>query len=77
MNDNNPDPMVHHPDHYKHPSNIECIDVVQYMSFNIGNAVKYLWRADLKGNKIQDLEKAKQYIDFEIKKFRKEMMEKF
>lgn len=42
---------VDHPAHYNsHPSGIECIDVVENMGFNVGNAVKYLWRADLKGN---------------------------
>jgi len=60
---------VVHPDHYNsHPSGIECIDVVQHMGFNIGNAIKYLWRADLKGNAIEDLHKARQYIDFELKR---------
>ena len=56
---------VKHPKHYtSHPSGIECIEIVQYMGFCIGCAIKYLWRADLKGNAIEDLKKAKQYIDF-------------
>jgi len=60
---------VTHPKHYtSHPSGIECIQVVQHMGFNIGNAIKYLWRADLKGNAIEDLQKARQYIDFELKR---------
>ena len=60
---------VNHPQHYNgHPSGIECIDVVEHMGFNLGNAVKYIWRADLKGNAIQDLEKAKWYIEREIAK---------
>jgi len=59
--------MVNHPPHYgKHPSGIECIDVVEHMSFNLGNAVKYIWRADEKGNTRQDLEKAVWYINREI-----------
>jgi len=38
--------LVNHPDHYnKHPSGVECIDIVEHMSFNLGNAVKYIWRA--------------------------------
>jgi hypothetical protein len=50
---------VDHPKHYNaHPSGIECIEVVRHMSFNIGNAMKYLWRADEKGAPIEDLEKA-------------------
>lgn len=59
--------QVDHPAHYnKHPSGIECIDVVRHMNFNIGNAIKYLWRADDKENDIQDLEKALWYIRDEI-----------
>ena len=58
---------VNHPKHYnKHPSGVECIQVVEHMSFNVGNAIKYLWRADLKGSPIIDLEKARWYIDREI-----------
>ena len=58
---------VVHPEHYNaHPSGVECIQVVQWMGFNVGNAIKYLWRADLKGNAIEDLQKARQYIDFEL-----------
>lgn len=58
---------VNHPQHYNsHPAGIECIDVVEHMNFNLGNAVKYIWRADEKGNAIQDLEKAKWYIEREI-----------
>lgn len=61
--------QVNHPSHYNaHPSGIECIDVVEHMSFNLGNAVKYIWRAGLKGNALQDLEKAKWYIEREIQK---------
>lgn len=60
---------VNHPKHYtSHPSGIECIDVVEHMNFNLGNAVKYIWRADEKGNSLQDLEKAKWYIEREIKR---------
>lgn len=59
--------MVNHPPHYVgHPSGVECIEVTRHMSFNIGNAIKYLWRADLKGSAIQDLEKAVWYIQDEI-----------
>lgn len=60
---------VNHPAHYNaHPSGIECIDVVEHMGFNVGNAVKYLWRADLKGNALEDLEKARWYVQREIDK---------
>jgi hypothetical protein len=62
----NHDP-VNHPSHYtSHPSGIECIQIVRHMGFNIGNAIKYLWRAGLKGNPVQDLEKAIFYIEDEI-----------
>lgn len=56
------------PKHYKeHPSGVECIQIVEHLNFCLGNAVKYIWRADLKGNDIQDLEKAAYYLDREIK----------
>lgn len=58
---------VDHPDHYnKSGSGIECIDVVEWMNFNVGNAVKYCWRADHKGKCIEDLEKAVWYLQREI-----------
>lgn len=61
-----PDP-VNHPAHYTdHPSGIECIQITEHMNFCLGNAVKYIWRADLKGNSIQDLKKAVWYIEREI-----------
>jgi hypothetical protein len=60
---------VHHPDHYNlHPSGVECIDVVQHMGFCLGNAMKYVWRADLKGKAVEDLKKAIFYIEQEIKR---------
>lgn len=59
--------MVNHPPHYKsHPSGIECIEVVRHMSFNIGNAIKYIWRCEDKNNKLEDLKKALWYIQDEI-----------
>lgn len=60
---------VNHPKHYtSHPSGVECIQITEHMSFNLGNAVKYLWRADEKGTPITDLEKAVWYISREIAK---------
>jgi hypothetical protein len=57
---------VNHPPHYtSHPSGVECIAVTEHMNFNIGNAVKYLWRADLK-NGLEDLRKAQWYVAREI-----------
>ena len=64
---------VNHPKHYNAlgakcrscGADIECIDVVERMSFNLGNAVKYCWRADLKhGN--EDLRKAIWYLQREL-----------
>ena len=60
---------VNHPKHYnEHPSGVECITVVEHFNFNIGNAIKYLWRAGLKGNAGEDLEKAAWYVRREIQR---------
>lgn len=64
---------VNHPSHYiSDPSGIECIQITRHRNFNIGNAIKYLWRAGLKdGNSdIQDLQKAVWYIQDEIKRIK-------
>lgn len=59
--------MVNHPPHYtSHPSGVECIDVVEHLNFCLGNAVKYIWRAGLKGDALEDLKKARFYLDREI-----------
>ena len=58
---------VNYPPHYtQHPSGVECIQITEHMSFCLGNAVKYIWRADLKGDATEDLKKARWYIDREI-----------
>jgi len=60
---------VNHPAHYtEHPSGVECIQITEHMGFNLGNAIKYVWRADLKGSSLEDLRKAIWYIDREIQK---------
>lgn len=60
---------VNHPPHYTgHPSGIECIQIAEHMGFNLGNAVKYIWRADLKGSDIEDLRKAVWYVQREIER---------
>jgi hypothetical protein len=57
------DDLVNHPKHYvAHPSGIECIQITRDMGFAAGNAVKYVWRADLKNGR-QDLEKARWYLN--------------
>ena len=61
-----PDP-VDHPAHYK-VGGIETIDFIEAkkLNYNIGNVVKYLTRADYKGNKLEDLRKAQWYLTREI-----------
>jgi len=68
MNDN-----VNNPKHYtSHPSGIDCIQITEHMGFCLGNAMKYVWRADLKGDAIEDLEKAVWYIRREIERRKRE-----
>lgn len=58
---------VNHPTHYtSHPSGVECIEITEHLNFCIGNAIKYLWRAGLKGEQVEDLRKARWYVDREI-----------
>jgi TPR repeat protein len=58
---------INHPPHYTaHPSGVECIQITEHFSFNVGNAIKYLWRADEKGAPLDDLKKAGWYIEREI-----------
>lgn len=63
---------VNHPPHYNaHPSGVECITVTEHMNFNLGNAVKYIWRVGLKSDDpVTDLEKARWYIDREISRLK-------
>ena len=61
------DDPVNHPRHYTgHPSGIECIEITEHLNFCVGNAVKHLWRAGLKGDDIEDLRKAAWYVQREI-----------
>lgn len=62
---------INHPQHYcNHPSGIECIEITRHYCFDIGNAIKYLWRAGLKKDaslsdnqkEVEDLKKAIWYI---------------
>lgn len=72
-NDHDP---VNHPSHYTTKNiqcgqcgkYIECIDVTRHQNFNLGNAMKYIWRADFKAKPIEDLKKAAWYINDEIKR---------
>lgn len=64
---------INHPAHYtQHPSGVECIQITEHMNFNCGNAVKYVWRADLKDDQLTNLHKARWYIDREIKRIEKQ-----
>ena len=65
------DKKVDHPAYYtNHPSGVECITIVEHMSFNLGNAIKYAWRAGLKdpADPLTDLRKARWYIEREIRR---------
>lgn len=75
MASKNKNDQVNHPKHYtSDPSGIECIDITRHRNFNIGNAIKYLWRAGFKEDKdrklidkqIEDLNKAVWYLVDEI-----------
>lgn len=73
---------VDHPLHYRHPSGVECIDVVEHMAFNEGTAMKHLWRAGhkqvnvdgkaVKVDPLEDLRKALWYTQRAIDKLKKE-----
>lgn len=59
--------LVNEPPHYRsHPSGVECIKITEHMNFCLGNALKYIWRAGQKGELLEDLKKARWYLDREI-----------
>lgn len=60
---------VEHPSHYN-AHNIEVIDFIQdwELNFCLGNVIKYVCRSPYKGTQIEDLKKAREYLDFEIKR---------
>lgn len=70
--------MVKQPAHYTEGRKYEPRKVIRdwKLSWELGNAVKYIARAGRKWNTIEDLEKAKQYIDFEIEALREEELAK-
>lgn len=66
---------VNHPSHYTaHPyrcecgRGVECIDVIEWWPANLAMAGKYLWRAGLKGDVIEDLRKSAWYVEREIQR---------
>jgi len=56
------------PAHYKGEHGIQPFDIIDAfkLGFNLGNVVKYVCRADLKGEALKDLHKARVYLDREI-----------
>ena len=66
---------VNHPSHYQ--QGIEAIDVIESwgLNFSLGNVIKYTLRAPYKGKQIEDLEKARWYLDREIERLKKEFEE--
>ena len=60
---------------YYTKGNIECIDYImdKGFNFNLGNVIKYVTRAGLKDDKLKDLEKARDYLNFEIEKIKEEI----
>ena len=62
------DPINHPPHYTQHPSGVECITITEHYNFNVGNAIKYLWRAGLKdgADAADDLRKAAWYVQREI-----------
>lgn len=68
---NAPTEKVNHPPHYKqHASGVECIQISEHFNFCLGNAIKYIWRAEYK-NGLEDLQKAAWYINREIERRQK------
>jgi hypothetical protein len=62
--------------HYKkHPSGVECIEIVQHYNFNIGNIIKYAWRLGHKDDAISELEKIINYAKFEKQRIEKMTVE--
>jgi len=63
--------LINSPDHYQ-SDNIEAIDVIESfdLNFNLGNVIKYILRADKKGNRKQDLQKAQWYLNRELEKWK-------
>lgn len=64
---------INHPDHYQTASGLEAIDVIDAFfpaSFNLGNTFKYISRAGKKNNRLEDLRKARFYLDREIQRTR-------
>jgi hypothetical protein len=72
--------MVDHPKHYQSVNGIECIDAIAAATeeligedaFCTGTVIKYLWRWKKKEKPLEDLKKARWYIDRIIKQYEEE-----
>jgi hypothetical protein len=69
----NEEPVIDHPRYYnEHPTGVECIDIIEWFTFNLGTAMKHIWRAGLKSDDaLTDLRKAEWYIHREIERLEK------
>ena len=65
--------MVNSPKHYNQ-GKFEVIDVIEdwKLGFNLGNAIKYIARAEYKNNRLEDLRKARWYLEREIERLSKD-----
>lgn len=74
-NPNTTNDPVNHPAHYT-SGPIEVIDIIEgfHLNFHLGNVIKYVLRSPRKGNEIQDLEKARWYLDRWIEKRKKDKL---
>lgn len=78
---------INHPSHYtwlKEKAGIEVIDITRHMDFNLGNVIKYVLRSGRKQEKgmtdnekrLEDLKKARWYLDDEIREAEKDIIRK-
>ena len=65
------DPVDHPPHYNSHPSGVETITITEHMGFCLGNVIKHILRAPYKGSMIEDLKKARWYLDREIARLEK------
>ena len=68
MNDN-----VNHPSHYADNGPFECIELTEQYDFCLGNAIKYVWRHNDKGKPVEDLSKARWYVQREIDRIQRDI----
>jgi hypothetical protein len=62
---------INHPKHYGGDNTYEAIKVIEHYSldFHLGNVLKYILRADKKGNELEDLKKAQWYLNRKIEHY--------